>query len=112
MGSAAGLVRFRLGAFAAAVARDLPPPFRVRAVRRQGGWAVGGRRIATVDVPLEGSELTFRAFGAERELRVDGWPAVAGAAELERALSVRHRDYFVFGRNISGTVWEVEVTPL
>jgi len=98
--------------FAAAVRRDLEPPFRVRAVRQKGGFLSGGRRITVLELAIEGDELTFRVAGAERELRVNGWPSIAGMELLERALGDRFRDYFVFGRRLSDRFWEIEVSPL
>jgi hypothetical protein len=94
------------------VRRGLAPPFRVRAVRRAHGWVAGGRQIVVVELPIAGGELTFRVSGTERELRVDGWPAVGGAEALERAVETRFRSYFVFGRHLSRSFWEIEVSPL
>ncbi len=98
--------------FAAAVRKELRPPFRVRVVRAAAGFVAGGRRITVVELPIEGEELTLRVAGQERELRVNGWPAVAGAAELEQLVSGRFADYFVYGNHLSEAFWEIEVTPL
>jgi hypothetical protein len=94
------------------VRRALAPPFRVRAVRRAHGWVAGGRQIVVVELPIKGGELTFRVSGAERELRVDGWPAVAGTDALEQAVETRFDSYFVFARHLSRSFWEIEVSPL
>ena len=98
--------------FADAIRRELEPPFRARAVRRERGFVVGARSIDVAELRIEGDELTLRASAAERELRVDGWPAVAGTDDVERAVASRFPDYFVFARRLSGTFWEIELTPL
>jgi hypothetical protein len=93
---------------------DLAPPFRARAVRRDGDlWAIAARRIETVELAEDpgGDAVELSWDGAERSVRIDGRPTLAGVPELER-LGERHATYVVTAARIDGRVWEVAVTPL
>jgi hypothetical protein len=93
---------------------ELAPPFRARAVRRDGDlWAIAARRIETVELADDpgGDEIELSWDGVERAVRIDGRPTLAGVPELER-LAARHDTYVVTATRIDGQVWEVAVSPL
>jgi hypothetical protein len=93
---------------ATALERELHPPYRAEAVRRDDAlWAVAGRRIEVVEVPgVAGEELELTAHGGERTLLVDGERAFGGVPALERP------GHVVRARRIDGDLWEVETTAL
>jgi hypothetical protein len=94
---------------------SLPPPFRAHAVRRGGGlWVVGARRIETVALADDpgGDAVELAWDGAERTVRIDGEPTLAGVPELERLGASRHRAYVVTATRLVGSVWDVAVAPL
>jgi hypothetical protein len=93
---------------AAAIERELAPPYRAEAVRRDDGlWAVAGRRIDVVELPgVDGQELELTARGGERTLLVDGERAFGGIPALERP------DHVVRARRIDGQLWEVDAAAL
>lgn len=98
---------------AAAVA--LAPPFRAEAVRRGDGvWAVGARRIETVDLAADpgGEHVELVWDGQERSVRIDDSPTLAGVPELERLGAARSSTYVVTATRLQGRTWEVAVTPL
>jgi hypothetical protein len=94
---------------------SVAPPFRAHAVRRDGmTWAVAARRIETVeldDAPA-GDEVEIAWDGAERTVRVDGEPTLAGVPALERLAAARHSTYVVTAARLAGAIWEIAVTPL
>jgi hypothetical protein len=93
----------------------LGPPFRARAVRREGAtWAVAARRIETVELAdgPAGDELEIAWDGSERTVRIDGAPTFAGVPALERLAAARHRTYVVTAARLEGSTWEVAVSPL
>jgi hypothetical protein len=93
---------------AAALERELRPPYRADAVRRGDGlWAVAGRRIEVVELPgVSGEELEVTAHGEERTLLVDGEHGFGGMPQLERP------EHVVRARRLDGELWEVEAAPL
>jgi hypothetical protein len=93
---------------AEALERELSPPCRAEAVRRDGDlWAVAGRRIELVELPgIRGEELELTAHGSERTLLVDGERAFGSIPLLERP------GHVVRARRVDGELWEVEATPL
>ena len=93
---------------ATALERELRPPYRAEAVRRDDAlWAVAGRQIEVVELPgLAGEELELTAHGGERTLLVDGERAFGGLPALERA------GHVVRARRIDGELWEVDAAPL
>ncbi len=99
-------------AFAAAVA--LAPPFRARAVRRDGvTWAVAARRIETVELEdAQGGEVEIAWDGSERSVRIDGEPTLGGVPALERLAAARYSTYVVTASRLAGATWEVAVSPL
>ena len=95
-------------ALATALERELRPPYRAEAVRRDDAlWAVAGRQIEVVELPgLAGEELELTSHGGERTLLVDGERAFGGLPALERA------GHVVRARRIDGELWEVDAAPL
>jgi hypothetical protein len=98
----------RLAPFAQALERELDPPYRAEAVRREDSlWAVAGRRIEVVELPgVTGSELELATHGGERTLLVDGERAFGSVPALERP------EHVVRARRIDGDLWEVDEAPL
>ena len=93
----------------------LATPFRARGIRRDGGlWVVAARRIETVELREDpgGDYVELAWDGVERSVRIDGTPTLAGAPELERLGSARHRAYVVTAVRLVGPVWEVSIAPL
>jgi hypothetical protein len=100
---------------ARALAAELPPPFRARAVRRSDSlWAVAGRRIETIvladDPGGDFVELTWD--GRERFVRVDGAPSLVEALELERIAASRYPTFAARASRLHGHTWELDVDPL
>lgn len=97
-----------LAPFAEALERELDPPYRAEAVRREDAlWAVAGRRIEVVELPgVAGSELELATHEGERTLLVDGERAFGSVPALERP------DHVVRARRIDGDLWEVDEAPL
>jgi hypothetical protein len=93
---------------AEALERELRPPYRAEAVRREHGlWVVAGRRIELVELPgIRGEELELTAHGADRSLLVDGEHAFGSIPLLERP------GHVVIARRVDGEVWEIEAHPL
>jgi hypothetical protein len=93
---------------AAAVERELEPPYRAEAVRRHGSlWAVAGRSIELVQLPgVVGDEIELSVHGGERALVVDGKPAFGSVPALERP------EHVVRARRLDGETWEVRFDPL
>jgi hypothetical protein len=98
----------QLTPFAEALERELRPPYRAEAVRRDDAlWAVAGRRIEVVELPgVAGSELELATHKGERTLLVDGERAFGSVPALERP------EHVVRARRIDGDLWEVEEAPL
>ena len=98
----------RVEPLAAALERELRPPYRGEAVRREDGlWAVAGRRIELVELPgVAGQELEVTTHGEERSLLVDGERGFGGMPQLERP------EHVVRARRVDGDLWEVDATPL
>lgn len=93
----------------------LVPPFRAEAVRRADRvWAVGARRIETVDLTADpgGEHVELVWDGQERSVRVDDSPTLASVPELERLGAARSATYVVTAARLEGRTWEVSVTPL
>lgn len=94
---------------------DLRRPCRIEAHRRDGdSWAVGAARIRVVQLPPDqaGEEIEVVWDGAERSVRVDDRPILAGVPELERLASHRFAAWVVRARRLRDTFWEVESAPL
>jgi hypothetical protein len=93
---------------ATALERELAPPYRAEAVRREGPlWAVAGRRIELVELPgVDGEEVELTTNGGERTLLVDGALRFGSIAALERP------GHVVRARRVDGDLWELETAPL
>jgi hypothetical protein len=93
---------------AEAVERELAPPYRAEAVKREGGlWAVGARRVELVELPgVEGQEIELSNHGDDRSLVVDGERAFGSIPQLERP------GYVVRARRVDGELWEVDSARL
>jgi hypothetical protein len=93
---------------AEAIERELTPPYRAEAVRREAGlWAVAARRIELVELPgVRGRELELATHGDERTLLVDGEREFGSIPALERP------EHVTRARRIVGEIWEIEVAPL
>jgi hypothetical protein len=93
---------------AAAVERELQPPYRAEAVRRHGTlWAVEGRSIELVKLQgVTGNEVELSMHEGERALVVNGQPAFGSIPELERP------EHVVRARRLDGETWEVRFDPL
>jgi hypothetical protein len=91
-----------------AVERELAPPYRADAVRRDERlWAVAARSIELVELPgVSGEELELTLRGGERTLLVDGEPAFGSMPALERP------EHVVRARRVDGDTWEVEIAAL
>jgi hypothetical protein len=102
---------------AARLARSIAvtPPFRAHAVRRgPDTWAIGVRRIETIELSTDpgGDAVELVWDGAERSVRIDGEPTLAGLPELERLGASRHAAYVVTAARLTASTWEVSVVPL
>jgi hypothetical protein len=95
---------------------EIEPPYRATAVRRENDtWAVGAVAIEVADLAadVEGEELMLTVTEqGERELLIDGRPAVAGLPALERLGAGRHEAYVLRAARLQGTLWEVLIDPL
>ena len=93
---------------AAAIERDLQPPYRAEAVRRtEGLWAVAARKIEVIELPgVEGNEIELSSHGDDRTLLVDGERTFGTIPALERA------DHVARARRIEGDLWELEADRL
>ena len=101
---------------ATALGAEVETPYRATAVRRHGDtWAVGAVAIEVADLPadVQGDELILTVTeGGERELLVDGRPALAGLRALEHLGGGRHEAYVLRAKRLDGSLWEVLIDPL
>jgi hypothetical protein len=101
---------------ARALERELEPPYRAIAVRRDGDtWAVGAVAIEVADVPadVQGEELMLTVTEeGEPELLVDGRPNLTAIEALTRVAGDRHTAYVLRAERLQGSLWEVTVDPL
>jgi hypothetical protein len=101
---------------AAALDKQLEPPYRAVARRREGeAWAVGAVAIEVIELPADtqGDELMLTVTErGERALEVDGRPAMEGIDVLERAAAGRFDAYVLRATRIKGSVWEIGIDPL
>ena len=93
---------------AAALERELDPPYRAEGVKRHDGlWAVAGRRVEIVELPgVDGEEIELTSRGADRTLLVDGARGFGSIPQLERP------EHVVRARRVDGDLWEVDSSPL
>jgi hypothetical protein len=101
---------------ASAIGGDVGTPYRATAVRRHGDtWAVGAVAIEVADLPadVQGDDLMLTVTeDGERELVVDGRPAVIGLRALEHLAGRRFEAYVLRARRLKGSLWEVLIDPL
>jgi hypothetical protein len=97
-----------VGPLAAAIERDVSPPYRAEAVRRENGlWAVAARRIEVVRLPeTDGEEIELVCQDGENTLLVDGDRSFGSIPMLERD------GHVVRAHRIDGDAWEVERSQL
>ncbi len=98
-----------------AIERELDPPYRAHAIRRDDGvWGVGAITIEVVEVPEEvaGDAVSLVVKGEERTLLVDEQPAWADVPTLEAYARERHRDFVLHAERLDGTLWSVDVNAL
>lgn len=103
-----------LAPLAEAVEQSLPPPYRARAVQRDGElWGVAANRIDVVEVPetIPGDMVSLAVQGEERTLLVDDRPVWDAVPTLE-AHAAQHRDYVLHAERLDGDLWAVKVNPL
>lgn len=78
-------------------------------------WAIGAVAIEVAELPadVEGDDLMLTVTEAgERELLVDGRPALAGLPAIERLATGRHEAYVLRANRLEGALWEVSIDPL
>jgi hypothetical protein len=100
---------------AEAIERELDPPYRAHAVRRDGdAWGVGATAIDVVEVPEEvpGDTVSLVVQGEERTLLVDDRPGWSEVPTLEAHALERHRDFVLYAERLDGSLWSVKVNPL
>jgi hypothetical protein len=102
-----------LTAFAEAVERQVPRPYRVKGVRRNDGvWSLAVRRVDVETFSAEGEEIDLSMHDGFRSLTVDGRPSFGSIPELE-AIGGRQGDaYVVRATRLDGDLWEVSADPL
>ena len=93
---------------AAAVERELQPPYRAEAVRRQGAlWAVAARRTELVRLEgVAGEEIELTVRDGFRTLLIDGQQSFGSLQALERP------EHVVRATRLDGELWEVRFDPL
>ena len=100
---------------AEAVERELPPPYRARAVRRgESLWAVQARRIEVLELPdaPDGEELDLTRSGDGSELRVDGERVFGTVRALEERGLREGTEFAVHAERLDGDLWEVRAAAL
>jgi hypothetical protein len=100
---------------AAAVERELRPPYRARAVRRsEAMWAVEANRIAVVELPDapggDAIDVTKTADGTT--VAVDEQRIFGSLPELEALGEHEGREYTVHAERLDGDLWEVRAAAL
>ena len=97
-----------------AIEETTPPPYRARAIRRDGDlFAVGANRIRVVELPgdVEGDVLDLTVGPEGRSLVADGRPLFGSVPALE-GLAGEFAEFVVHAVRLDGPLWEVQVTPL
>jgi hypothetical protein len=97
-----------LSTLANALERELTPPYRADAVRREETlWAVAGRKVELLELPgVTGDEIELSMHDGARSLLVDGERSVGSIPPLERPEQV------VRAKRVDGEIWEVDSAPL
>ncbi len=104
-----------LAPVADAVEASLSPPYRARAVRRDGDvWGVAANEIVVLEVAEEvpGDTVSIAVQGDERTVLVDDRPAWDAVPTLEEHGAAEHRDFALHAERLDGDLWHVEVNPL
>lgn len=102
-------------AVAGAFEGRLEPPYRAVGIRRGSTlWALGARRIETVELPeVAGDEIDLAVGEDGMTLLVDGARAFGTVPELEAVARERGLDhYVVHAERLDGDVWELRVASL
>jgi hypothetical protein len=97
------------------VEQAVAPPYRARAVRRDGDlWAVAANGIDVVQVPEEipGDTVSLAVQGGERTLLVDERPAWESIPTLEAYGAAVHAEFVLSAERLDGELWAVSVNPL
>ena len=105
-GAAARLAR------AIAANTAVPCPCRQARTLTRGRSAYAGSRRSSSPRICVATPWSSCWDGAERSVRIDGEPTLAGVPELERLGASRHRAYVVTATRLTGSIWEVSVAPL
>jgi hypothetical protein len=104
-----------LSPLADAVEKQLQPPYRVVARRRERGlWSVAARGIDLLELDFAGGdEIELASLAGELDVRVDGEPWSGRIPALERAGEAADgEDYVVQAERLDGNLWEVRASPL
>ena len=102
-----------LTAFAEAVERQVPRPYRVKGVRRGDGiWALAVRRIGVANFSAEGEEIDLSVHDGVRSLTVDGRPGFGRIPQLEAIGEREGPAYVVRAARLDGDLCEVAADPL
>jgi hypothetical protein len=104
-----------LDALAAAVEQELRPPYRARAVRRDGSlWAVEATRIEVLSLPDapggDAIDVTRTAEGTN--VSVDEQRIFGSLPALEERGAREGREYAVHAERLDGDLWEVRAAAL
>lgn len=93
-----------LAPLAAAVERELAPPYRALGVLQEGDvWAVSAYRIDILSFSFAaGDELELVARDGKTQLIVEGEPASGSVPELEQAGRASGADYAVYADRLDG----------
>ena len=100
---------------AEAVEQSLSPPYRARAVRRDGIiWGVAANRIEVIEIPEEvpGDVVSLAVQDGERTLLVDDRPAWESIPTFEAHGAAANQDFVLQAERLDGDLWAVKVNPL
>jgi hypothetical protein len=104
-----------LEGLAAAVERELRPPYRARAARQSDDlWAVQARRIEVIELPNapDGDTIDLARGEEGTELRVDGERVFGSLPALEERGAREGRDFAVHAERLDGDLWELRASAL
>jgi hypothetical protein len=104
-----------LAPLADAVEQSLAPPYRARAVRRDGAlWGVAANRIDVLEIPghVPGDTVSLAIQDGERTLLVDEQPAWESIPVLEAYGAAAHEEFVLHAERLDGDLWAVKVNPL
>ena len=98
-----------------AVEQSLAPPYRARAVRRDGAlWGVAANRIDVLEIPQDvpGDTVSLALQDGDRTLLVDEQPAWESIPALEAHGAAAYEEFVVHAERLDGNLWAVKVNPL